>query len=483
MSDEQSWNTMGCTGNPAARTPHLDELAGSGSCFNGFYTPFPLCCPSRSSLMTGLMPRHHDVLGNWRGIRPDLRTAGIGSWFSEAGYHSFYVGKWHVPGTDPTTMGFSDTAAIPAVIEGKDRGRYIEDYRDFASAAGYELLPGSLENLTAADQLALRDPRSPHRATAAISRADYLETWQTGQFAQVLDRTPDDQPWFGICSYNAPHFPLLPPAPFDTLIDRSQITLPPSWATGYESLPPQVKRSHFARDFADLDEDGWRDAIAHYLGLVALVDDQVGAIVDLLRSRGELDRTIIVFTSDHGDMMGAHRLMEKGHLLHYEEAVHIPLIIRHPDAGQSTCDGLVSMVDLAPTLLELAGVTVPGGLDGRSFADAVGGTTRTLREFVTAETLLWNHDSENAHGEHKDPSTFSLVEDEINLSIRNPTHRYIYRSQGHDELFDLIADPAETVNLASTQKMLVAGCRQTLADEVCDVFPEVADTLRAPAAL
>lgn len=151
MSDEQSYDTMGCTGNVAARTPHLDTLAERGRIFDRMYTPFPLCCPSRTSLMTGLMPRHHHVLGNWRGLRPDLADQGLGRWFADAGYHTFYVGKWHVPGSAPARMGFADQAAIPAVLDGKDRGRYISEYRDYATAQGYDLLPDNIENLTAAD--------------------------------------------------------------------------------------------------------------------------------------------------------------------------------------------------------------------------------------------------------------------------------------------------------------------------------------------
>lgn len=489
MSDEQSWDTLGCTGNPAAQTPHLDALAERGTRFDGCYTPFPLCCPSRTSLMTGLMPRHHHVLGNWRGLRPDLRSAGLGTWFGEAGFHPFYVGKWHVPGTTPAAMGFVDQAAVPEVIDGKDRGRYIADYRAYAQARGYPLLPDHIENLTAADRDRLRDPAAPHRGRSSIAAEDYLESWQTGQLTQVLDRTPEDQPWFGVCSFNAPHFPLLPPAPYDTLIDRSRIELPASWAAGFESGPAEVAGSHFAQDYADLGEAGWIDTIAHYLGLVALVDDQVGRIVELLRRRGELDRTVIVFTSDHGDMMGAHRLMQKGHLLHYEEAVHVPLIISHPDAGATRTDDLVSLVDLAPTLLELAGVDrVDGlldglldGLDGQSVAGAVGdsGAGDHGRAYVTAETVLWNHDSENAHGEHVDPAGFDPERDAINLSIRDREHRYIHRSEDTDELFDLVADPDELINLAPTRPDLVANYRRRLADEVDDVFGQVAAGLRS----
>ncbi len=119
-------------------------------------------------------------------------------------------------------MGFADTVAIPAVVKGKDRGRYIKAYRDHAQAQGYELVEGNIENLTAADLAGLRDPASAHRTTAAIELEDFLEPWQTDQFINSLDRAPDDRPWFAVCSFNAPHFPFAVPRPYDSL-DRPEL--------------------------------------------------------------------------------------------------------------------------------------------------------------------------------------------------------------------------------------------------------------------
>lgn len=478
MSDEQSWDTLGCNGNPAARTPHADALAENGTSFDGLFTPFPLCCPSRTSLITSQQPRHHHVLGNWRGIRPDLADQGIGADFAAAGYHTLYCGKWHVPGTTPQRMGFAESVAIPAVIDGKDRGRYIETYRDHAAAAGYELVPGNIENLTEADRAGLADPASPHRTTAAIDLDHFLEPWQTGQFLAALDRAPDDRPWFAVCSFNAPHFPFAVPRPYDTLIDRTRISLPPTWALGPDALPDEVAKSHFAGKFADLDEDGWIDVIGHYHGLCSLVDDQLGRIVAGLAARGELDRTIICYTSDHGDMMGAYRMVEKGHLLHYDETMRVPLLIKHPDGGAARTDALLSMTDLAPTLAELAGVPFERATDGLSYASLVGNPgAADVRDHVVGESLLWDLDSENAAGEHRDPAGFDPATDAINLSLRTRTHRYNWRSRDRDELADLTAADPNPKAPTPDQTDLVTAFRRTLADEVRDVFPWAADQL------
>jgi len=375
------------------------------------------------------------------------------------------------------------------VINGKDRGRYIPDYRAYAGDLGYQLVPDNIENLTAADLGSLRAAGS-HRATATIRLEHSLEPWQTDRFAEVLQRAPDDRPWLGFCSFNSPHFPFVVPEPYDGIIDRSKISLPASWATGFDDLPGEVRRSHFAQDFTDLDESGWIDVIGHYYGMISLVDDQVARIVGLLKSTGQADNTIIVFTSDHGDLMGAHRLMQKGHLLPYEEAVRIPLIISHPDGWTGRDDGMHSMPDLAATLLGLGGLDPfdldpfdldrvgldrvgldrvgldRAAIDGRSFADG------SARDQVITESILWNRDSEAANGEHRDPATFRAGPDTMNLSITDHDYRYIFRSDDIDELFDRRSDPDEMINLVAERPEVIAAYRERLGAEVSDVFTE-----------
>ena len=486
MSDEQSWNTMGCTGNAAARTPALDELCAESTSFDHAYTPFPLCCPSRTSLWTGLMPRHHGVLGNWRPIAPELRSAGLAADFAAAGYHTIYTGKWHVPGTTPGRMGWADVSAIPAVINGQDRGRFIPDYRKYAQRAGYTFDPQHIENLTAADLAALRE--LPY-GTSSVRLQDYLETWQTDQFIAALERRRDDRPWLAACSFNAPHFPLLAPQPYDTIIDRSLVRLPASLATGPATTPREVRESHYATDFADLTEQDWTECIAHYLGLCALVDAQFSRIVDHLQRIGEWDNTIVVFTADHGDMMGAHGLMQKGHLLHYEEDLRVPLIIRHPDIGPGRVDNLISVCDISRTVAELAGVSLTGATmreqttDGISFVGLLGRSDASpTRCYVTAETTLVDGQA-GGHGEPFFATDWTYPRDSLNLSVRTPDLRYVFRSHDEDELYDLHLDPNEIVNRAADPVYATTRTelRTILAEEVGDSFAGVADRLRRPA--
>jgi len=337
MSDEQRWDSLGYSGNSAAQTPHLDGLAQRGTNLERCYTAYPLCCPARASLWTGLLPHNHHVFSNWRAIRPALRDHGLVEPFARAGYHTIYTGKWHVPGTSPARFSFTDTSAIPAIIDGRDRGRYIQEYRAYAIAQGYDLVANHIENLTPQDVQQLRQPGRAPCGTAAIALEHFLEPWQTTQFLAALERQPDDRPFFAVCSFNAPHFPMIVPAPYDRLVAPESIILSPNFCKGLGGKPDEVLQSHYYTDLARLSENEWRRLIAHYLGFCALIDAQVGRVLEYLRATGALDNTIVVFTSDHGDMLGSHCFESEGLSLALRGdaagtvAHRAPRFVRRPD--------------------------------------------------------------------------------------------------------------------------------------------------------
>jgi arylsulfatase A-like enzyme len=189
---------------------------------------------------------------------------------------------------------------------------------------------------------------------------------------------------------------------------------------------------------------------------------------------------VVVFTADHGDMMGAHRLMEKGHWLHYEEDLRVPLIVRHPDGRQSRNANFVSLVDIAATIGELAGVRWDEAHDGRSFAAMIGNdAAEPTREYVTAETML-RDGRPGGNGDAFHAKDWQYPRDSLNLSVRTAGHRYVFRSHDEAELYDLATDPWEQNNLAATTEgaataKVLAGL---LADEVTDVLPDAAALVR-----
>lgn len=480
MSDEQRWDSLGCNGNRAAHTPHIDALAHRGASFDHCYVTYPLCCPSRMSLWTGLMPHDHHGLGNWRWLRADLRDRGLVRPFADHGYHTIYCGKWHVPGTTPSRMGFADTGAIPAVLNGRDRGRYIEEYRQYATAQGYQLVPGHIENLTPSDVVQPEDPNTAHYGTAEIALEHFLETWQTTRFLEQLDRRPEDRPFFAVCSFNAPHFPMIVPEPYDRLIDPDAIDLSPGFCNGLEGKPREVIESPY--HVTDWSEREWRRLIAHYHGLCALVDAQVGRVLDRLDATGELDNTIVVFTSDHGDMLGAHCLNKKGYPLHYEEALRVPLVMDGPGIEPGArVEALVSLMDLVPTLAELCGVELDVAHEGIPFARAVTGQGGWEgRPWVISESFHVGG-TESGRGEPADPAVLDLERDGVNVSIRTATHRYIYRLHDHDELYELGSDPYELSNLAGSpeHRSRIDELRHIIATSLDSAVPAVAARIRS----
>jgi arylsulfatase A-like enzyme len=480
MSDEQRWDSLGCNGNRAARTPHLDALAASGAALDHCQATYPLCCPSRMSLWTGLMPHDHHGFGNWRWLREDLRDAGLVQPFARAGYHTIYNGKWHVPGTTPARMGFADVEATPAVLSGLDRGRYIEPYRAYAAAQGYDLLPDHIENITASDLAQLDDPDTAHYGTAEIALEHFLEPWQTRRFLEQLARRPEDSPFFAAISYNAPHFPMIVPEPYDRLIDPDAFEPSLNFLAGLEGKPREVVDSTY--HVTGWSEGEWRRLIAHYLGLCALIDDQVGQILGWLDINGLRENTIVVFTSDHGDMLGSHGLNKKGYPLHYDEALRVPMVVAGPGVAPGHRAGqLVSLMDLLPTLGDLAGVDIGGDHDGVSFAPALAGEAAwSGRDHLVAESLLVDG-REGGTGEAVDPRAFDPARDGINLSVRTPSRRYIWRLHDHDELYDLEADPFELDNIAGSpaHRGEIERFRRLLAAEIEATFPAVAAHIRA----
>ncbi|MFC5464586.1 sulfatase-like hydrolase/transferase [Lederbergia graminis] len=456
MSDEQRWDTLGSHGNPTSVTPNIDALAKSGMSMDRCYTVNPLCCPARASLWTGLMPHEHHVMGNWRRIRPDLQDEGLIKNFKEAGYHTIYTGKWHVPGTTPSKFHFNDMSSIPAILNGRDRGRFIEPYRKYAYSKGYELVDSHVENLTKADLEKMNQPGKAPCGKSEISLEDYLETWQTKQFLDLLERRPDKQPFFAVCSYNAPHFPMIVPEPYDTIVSPEEVVLPPNFCKGMDGKATEVFNSGYEK-LANLDEYEWRRFIAHYLGFCALIDDQVGEITHYLKQKGIFNDTIIVFVSDHGDMMGSHGLVEKGFPLHYEEALRVPLIIaNYGEIKDGRSEELVSLIDLLPTIAELTGVPIQQRVEGRSFANLlIGNGTTRIREYVLAESFKFDG-NEGGAGEYINAKDFNPNIDSVNYSIRTKDYKYIFRFSDKEELYDIQNDPYENVNLADIEEQLEA---------------------------
>ncbi len=448
LSDEQRVDTLGCYGpvygvhgNPSVATPTLDALASRGTRFDAYITPYPLCCPTRASLWTALYPHQHDVLGNKRAIRlPEAFVPPV-SLFRDAGYHTGYVGKWHVPGAEPTDLGFTEGRGL-----GREWGRDIEEYRDYIRAKGFAIT--GVENLTSDEQALLEGHDPPSAGRSAVPLEDYIETWVTDRAIELISESVHrGRPFFVAVGWNAPHFPMLVPAPYDSLYDPTTVPLPPSFGDDLAGKPrAQQPRFSWTR-VQHLTPSGWKRVIAHYWGLVTLVDDQVARILRALRRLGLADRTIVAYTSDHGDLMGSHRLLEKGAWNVYEETVRLPLVISDPRRPyRPVVQQLVSPLDLLPTLLELSDLPAPPCTSGDSAVALLSGEDRPWRDALFGETAALSEQpgvDDDVPQTDLDPERTLIVR-----WVRTDRWKYAFYSNDIDELYDLEADPFELRNLA-----------------------------------
>ncbi|HEX2032997.1 MAG TPA: sulfatase-like hydrolase/transferase [Chloroflexota bacterium] len=383
MTDQQQGAALSCAGNADVRTPHLDALAARGTRFGAAYTPFPLCTPARASLFSGRMPHAIGVMDNGRPIPEAYREQTLGQLFARAGYDCAYGGKWHVPRIA------------------------MEDGFGFRRIAGFD------------------DNRLPGAAIEFL-------------------RAPREGPFFLVASFDNPHNicehsrnqPLpwgeVPLAPVEACPN-----LPPNFCAGPyepEALRAYAEQARKFRRRPAYTADRWRLLRHVYYRLVEKVDAQIGQILQALRDAGHEANTIVVFTSDHGDMAGAHELNQK-HTL-YDESARVPLIIAGPGvvAGRVTAEP-VSLVDLLPTLCDLAAVAAPADLPGLTLRPALEG--RPFERPPVVVQSAWGSEISNASSANA-------------RCLVTRTHKYVVHEWGEyrEQLFDRTADPWEQVNLA-----------------------------------
>ena len=402
---------LGCAGHPCIMTPTLDQLAANGVRFTNAYSATPMCIPARRGLMTGTCSQTHgDRVFDEKLEMPDLPT--LAGTFRDAGYQTYAVGKLHVyPQRD--RIGFGD------VLLNEDGRHHLglgaDDYELFLAAEGYagqELTHGVGTN-----DYMVRPWHLP----------EYLHptNWEAYEMCRFIKRRDPTRPAFWYLSFNRPHPPLAPPAPYLDMYRDADIPMPfiGEWAEGFDNWPYALK---LTRDmFPKLNPTATQMALQGFYALCTHIDHQIRLVTGMLREEGLLDNTIIGFTSDHGDMMGNHDLFAMS--IFYEEAAKIPLILvptadyRH--LGHHLVDDrLVELRDIMPTLLEMAGIAIPAPVEGIS--------------------LLSDIRRDHLYGEH-------FENDRATRMLRDERYKLIYFPVGNrTQLFDLQDDPDEVHDLA-----------------------------------
>jgi len=411
MSDQQRADTV-TQGGPCL-TPNLQALARSGADLRRCYAPNPICSPTRASLFTGLLPHAHGMTDVTHAVPPtraDL-APDVEFWTSnlkDAGYHLGYFGKWHVERSDELERFGFDEYEVDLRLTGVASHDGFLDPRVEIEQPGYQtfLLAGVADT-----------PATETREAQLVDRGlEYLRS-----------RANEEAPWALFVSTEAPHDPYVVPRELYQRYDAAATELPASRNDEMGDKPNVYRR--IARAWEQLDDEQFRQAITCYHAACSGIDDQFGRLLSALEESGQLADTVIVFTSDHGDYLGAHGLFLKG-VAPFEEAYKVPLLISGPGIEPGTViEEPVSLLDLGRTLLTLL------------LGDDFGGHGRDLSERVRGGPPL------------PEPQAFAEFHGQrLNYTQRivwRGHHKYVFNGFDDDELYDLQRDPHELVNLAN----------------------------------
>jgi len=407
MTDQQRGDCLGIDGHPVLLTPTMDAIAGQGVRFTRAYTTCPSCIAARRSLLSGQFPVTHGMRGYADGIEwhapPTLPEV-----LSRAGYHTYLVGRNMHQHPTRKRYGFDHM-----VIHGResDYDEWIRRHEPEGSGGYYGT--GVMHNDWTA--------RPWHMAEA------YHQTnWTVARALEFLSKRDPSCPFFLTVSFIAPHPPLVPPAPY---FDRYLRTDLPEPVIGDWAEPPEGSGHGQSASRVNLTGEALRSARAAYYGLINHVDDQINRLLNPVNGIDRMTggNTIVVLTSDHGEMLGDHHLWRK--TVPYEPSARIPLLIRGPASlglgPRRVVDRPACLEDVMPTLLDLAGVDIPDTVEGASLVPLARGEETEWRRQLHIEHAPMHHTLTDGRG------------------------KYIwFVSSGREQLFDLASDPTERHDLA-----------------------------------
>lgn len=414
-TDQQRWDTLACAGFPHMITPNLDRLAARGALFRQAYCNSPVCMPSRHSMLTG---RYPSALGTTcNGIEFPEAQPHLGTWLKAHGYRTANIGKLHFKNhanrdhrTPHPDYGFD------VLTLSDEPGCYEDAYIRWVR----ERAPDRVDLCRCATPPAWTGtpvagpPRETHQPYAFRGPETLTHSaFVADQSTAFIRRCAAKQPFFCIAGFYAPHCPVNPPQRFLDLYAGRDIPPP--------RMNPEENR-------LGLSHEEWLNVRRAYYALVSHVDDQIGRILACVEECGITAETVILFTSDHGEHLGDHGQVQKG-APGWDSCAHVPLLLSGPGVPEQTqLDGFVEGVDLAPALLDLAGLEVPPTVQGRSLVP------------------LWTNPAAESRAsmymEYREPGATAF------RSIRTENRKYIRWHDGRESLYDLKDDPFELNDIA-----------------------------------
>ncbi|MGQ9632384.1 MAG: sulfatase-like hydrolase/transferase [bacterium] len=420
MTDQQQARTV----DPLSHciTPSLDRLSKEGVRFSRAYTPNAICSPARASLFTGLLPHSHGMVDCTHTV-DDYRARlkeGLDFWsqhLREAGYKMGYFGKWHVERSNQLNrFGFDEFE-----LSGSQK------FAEYRRSMGLPPKPERFSLKYSVRQKGYRDFTLYGAYDEPVEATSEYYIYSRGiEFIRDAARN-GSRPWCLVISTQGPHDPYIVPEGYCSMYDPKKIPKPANFNDDLSGKPNIYKRIKSV--WRDLTWENYAQATACYYAFCTMIDEQVGRALEVLDETGQSEDTIVIYTTDHGDMMGGHGLMLKG-VPPFEEVYNIPLIIKWPSAGTAGAvrDELVNLCDIAPTILEMTDCGKMSKCEGRSIAPLLRGE-RDWDSEAFAEF----------HGQR-----FFYTQ----RIIWNGRYKYVFNGFDFDELYDLENDPGELVNLA-----------------------------------
>lgn len=444
IADQLRYDFININGNEYIDTPNLNMMASEGYNFTNTYTAVSSCISARAAIHTGLSQESHKRVGYEDGVKWDYENM-LAEVFSKNGYHTQCVGKMHVYPTR-SLCGFNNIILHDGYLHHsrKTSGIYGENFEQTDDYLYW------LKNEFGMEADLIDSGISCNSWDArAFSLPEYAHptNWVTSQAIDFLRRRDPEKPFFLNISYVAPHSPLTPPSYYyDKYKDKEVLPIIHSDWDFYND-----KNYNINAIYGDIGEEKIKNARRAYSGLVEQIDHQVGRFLMKLGEYNLLEDTIIVFGSDHGDMIGDHNFLRKS--VPYQGSIHIPLIVYDPgkNLGEnevSNLDEIVELRDIMPSLLDFCDLEIPESVEGKSVKDLIKGTKESQRDYL--------------HGEH-------AYGDLSNHYILDKNYKYIWYSQsGREQLFDMKNDPKELNDLMedSTKDGLIKDYRNKLIKEL-----------------
>jgi len=451
-TDQQRYSALGCAGNDAIQTPHLDRLADEGLRFSRAFVQSPVCMPSRESYLTGRYPSELGIFRNGSPLPEDVRT--LPEYLNSRGYDTANLGKLHFlphaarDHTQPhPSYGFDhlEISDEPGCYPDAYRAWVARQEPDALDDVSVGLPPAAKRQQPASVKRGIEHPqhRFPKEPVPFPADDDLTHTaFVARRTIDYLERHRDDR-FLCVSGFYSPHSPWVAPRRFIEMYDPGELPVP--------ELPDELERQR-ADLSADAPEDPTfseaerRGAYRGYYAMVSEVDHWVGQILDTLSELGIREETLIVFTSDHGEDLGDHCSYGKGFPAR-DNVSRVPLVVAGPGVeGGRVVDGLVELVDLVPTLIDLTGGPVPSDLQGNTLAPALAGEAVPERDAAVTES----HDGK---------------------VLRTDQYRYTISTDGEERLYDLAEDPMEYDDVSDDPEYneAITDCRRRLLQRLSTI--------------